>query len=509
MKRFLRIITSNITVSFLFIVMELFLLGLFIYYASSYYYIVYISSVVVNALVIVNLMNREANPEFKISWLVVVIFLPFFGTILYLIFYKRRLTNKEKVLWGRIESELSANDRGLEALSELGATYPHGAAEALSIMKDDGTSALYNKSRINYFPSGEEYYESLLRDLAEAKCYIMLEYFIIAEGAMWDGIYKILSEKLTLGVTVMIIYDDVGSMGLLPKGDLKHLSDMGAFVLPFGRVTPRISPAHNNRDHRKIGVIDGTVAYTGGVNIADEYINEKKRFGHWKDGGVRLSGDGAMGFVRMFLSSFVFCGGALPGKLPEAIDPPIMSDGGYYLPFCDGPLPTPTAYGGKCAIMNLINSSAETLYITTPYLVIDYSITEALLAAAKRGVDVRIITPGIPDKKTVKIMTKSSYRYLIDAGVEIYEYTPGFIHEKLLVSDGKYAVVGTINFDYRSLVHHYENAVFMAYTDTVKKAHDGFIKNVAESCRIERSAARLSLVEKIFKIGIRVFAPLL
>lgn len=328
---------------------------------------------------------------------------------------------------------------------------------------------------------------------------------------MWDEIYSRLKEKAREGVDVRVLYDDIGCMKTLPSSFPKKLSSVGIKCHRFSKVTPRVSAIHNNRDHRKILVIDGKTAYTGGVNIADEYINAVTKYGHWKDGGVRVTGDAALGFVKLFLSSWDFTVGGVSDyseyfPLEDSDD---IGDGGYYVPFGTGPLPIYRRSVGKDAFINLINQAKRYVYITTPYLIIDYSLTEALKCAAHRGVDVRIITPGIPDKKRIKVMTKSSYPTLMESGVRIFEYLPGFIHEKLMVVDDLYAVVGTINLDYRSLVHHFEDGLWMYNTPTVEEIKTEFMNTLSVSDEIDEREARLTPYEKIVKVLIRLFAPLL
>ena len=274
-------------------------------------------------------------------------------------------------------------------------------------------------------------------------------------------------------------------------------------------MNPKISSVHHNRDHRKICVIDGRVAYTGGVNIADEYANLINRFGYWKDGGIRLVGDAVFGFTKMFLSLWDFTSGSVSdyGKFLKRTES--VKGEGYYVPFGSGPAPIYKRPVGKNAFLNIINQSERYVYITTPYLIIDYDLTQSLCNAAMRGVDVRIVTPGVADKKIIKIMTKSSYPYLINAGVKIYEYTPGFMHEKSLICDDKYAVIGTINFDYRSLVHHFECAVWMYRTPTVLDAAGAFDATLAVSEPVTRKNSRLTFVEWLFRTGIKIFSPLL
>ena len=328
---------------------------------------------------------------------------------------------------------------------------------------------------------------------------------------MWDSIYNLLCQKADEGVDVRVLYDDIGCMNTLPADFPVRLSKDGIQCLRFSKVTPRVSAIHNNRDHRKILAIDGRVAYTGGINIADEYINEVSRFGHWKDGGMRICGEAAVGFTKLFLHSWDLTCGSV-SKYSDYISPFIddtRGDGGYYIPFGTGPAPIYGRSVGKETFINLINQAEKYVYITTPYLIIDYSLSEALKCAALRGVDVRIITPGIADKKRIKVMTKSSYPALMESGVRIFEYLPGFIHEKIIVVDDLYAVVGTINFDYRSLVHHFEDGVWMYNAPVVNEIKEQFLKTVSVSDEIDAEEARLTLYERLVKVLIRLFAPLL
>ena len=317
-------------------------------------------------------------------------------------------------------------------------------------------------------------------------------------------------KRAAVGVEVRVLYDDVGCMTTVPPSFDKKLNALGIKSARFAKITPIATAVHNNRDHRKLMIIDANCAFTGGINIADEYIGRRERFGHWKDGGILIKGDAARTMTEQFLTMWDMS----VREISEyerflTHETKHAGDGGYYLPFGSGPFPIYRRPVGKNAFLSIINQSQKYVYITTPYLIIDFDLTEALRNAALRGVDVKIITPAVADKKIVKIMTKSSYRNLIDAGVKIYEYTPGFIHEKILVSDDSYAIVGTINLDYRSLAHHFENAVFMALTPTVLDIRDGFLETVSASLRVDAASAKLGFVEWIFKIGIRVFAPLL
>ncbi|MBQ7326542.1 MAG: cardiolipin synthase [Clostridia bacterium] len=493
------------------ILAEILLMGLVIAAASIVSYLFFGLTLLIDVAVVVSIINRDANPEYKVTWITVVLLMPLFGTLLYLIFYRRNMTKKEIRLLDTIFTKIKARRGGAESFNMMRRRSPLAAGKARAIMNDDVLAEVYSASSSVFFPTGEAFFKSMISELREAKSFIFLEYFIIAFGELWDEIHDILVEKVKEGVEVRLLFDDFGCMRTLPPYYEITLRREGIKAYRFNRVSPQMSSIHNNRDHRKICIIDGKVGYTGGVNIADEYINKLERFGYWKDGGIKLSGDAVGGLMKHFLSSWDFTCGTISDydRYFSAVEPCKFSDGGYYLPFGSGPAPIYERPVGKNAFLNLINQARNYVYITTPYLIIDYELTQALCNAALRGVDVRIITPGIPDKKKVKIMTKSSYPYLMKAGVKIYEYIPGFIHEKTFVCDDKYAVIGTINFDYRSLAHHFENAVWMYASPTVLVAKDEFLKTVTESERVDDKRSRLTLGEWITKNAIRLFAPLL
>lgn len=519
MKKLFRVIFSRYSISAALFLLELVAVALVVTYTSSYSYLFFLSARILNALVIISLISRDINPEFKVTWAVVLCLVPFFGSVLYLIFYSRKMSPEEIKRLKNIDALLNRDDmRSVSTLADLGAEDPSAAGRAVSLLHDDVYAELYRESKIKYFSSGESMYSALLKDLSKAESFIFLEYFIIEEGAMWQGIYDVLIKKRREGVDVRLVYDDIGCMKTLPRGFAARLKREGIKCKCFGRVSSRLMANHNNRDHRKIAVIDGMVAYTGGVNIADEYINARTRFGYWKDGGVRAEGRCAVGFMRLFLSNYYLCDGiededadlALINRVNEiSAETASQGDGGYYIPFGDGPAPLSPDYTSKNAIMNLINRAEKYLYITTPYLVIDYDLTEALRGAARRGVDVRIITPGIPDKKIVKVMTKSTYPALVSSGVRIFEYMPGFIHEKLIVSDDLCAMVGTVNLDYRSLVHHFENALWIYGSPEIREMRSAMLKTVSLCREIGQKEARLSIGERIVRAMVRLFSPLL
>ena len=510
MKRLYRFLFSRYAVSAVMIILEIALISFMLIKATELSYIAFLVATTVNLMIVVAIVNSDANPEYKISWVVIIMLLPFFGAILYLIFNKRRMTRREITIGYEIYDKLKAVGDSSDAFAKLGALDSRGAGQALSIMKGDVLARVYARTEASYFTNGEAMHEAMLADILAAKKYVFLEYFIIRNGVMWCSIYDALIKKLGEGVEVRVLYDDIGCMGDLRKRDIEEMREQGIKCKAFARINPSLSTVHNNRDHRKICIIDGTVAYTGGINIADEYINSERRFGYWKDGGVRLFGDAALGFVKLYLQNWSFnlrsCEDFTPYTDAAAHS---VLDEGYFLPFGSGPSPIYPFSVGKCAFLNMINQAERYLYVTTPYLIIDYDLTEALRGAAMRGVDVRIVTPGIPDKKAVKVMTKSAYPHLIESGVKIYEYAPGFIHEKLMVCDDLYTIIGSINLDYRSLAHHFECAVWMHSPKMAEATRDEFMKTVSRSKKMDRESSRLTLFELLVKSIMRFLAPLL
>ncbi len=518
MRRFCRIIFSRYAVSALFILAEIAMLAYFLIYFSIYSLAFFIVAIIVDVLVLISLINREINPEFKLSWAVTVTVMPLLGAALYLIFYSRRISRKDADFMTEMSVSIKEAERAAgydsmscENLRELSEVSRTAAGHALSILGSDRLSGIYTGTVSSYYSTGEEYYEQLLAHLSEAKRYIFIETFIISEGEMWDSLLSILRKKVKEGVEVRILYDDVGSMSTVPADFALRLRAEGINCHRFGKVSPRLVSTHNNRDHRKIIVIDGEVAFTGGINIADEYINRRVRFGHWKDGGVKLVGRAAWGFAKLFLCLYDV---TVKRQSNYSKYMPSLSDAqnkktGFVIPFGSGPYPIYKTEVGKGVLMNVINSADRYIYLTTPYLILDYDLTEALRSASRRGVDVRIITPGIPDKRVIKLMTKSAYPRLIEAGVRIFEYTKGFIHEKCVVSDGVCSVISTINLDYRSLVHHFEDGAWIYGDPVVSDIEQSFMKTLECSSEIGTEDARLTLKERIVKCLIRIFAPLM
>ena len=491
------------------------LLELFLVFAAFFYF----NQLVPNwlsALVIVSLyigtilaiVNRNMPPESKVTWLLFAV-VPVFGFLLYLMIGERRLSKKEIQQLEKMDSMKFREDNSYDLRVELKQENKSAFGIVKSLLSMDHNADVYDGTASQYFPLGEEMFEAMLDDLRSAKKFIFLEFYIIDPGLMWNRILEILVDKVQQGVEVKLLYDDIGCMATLPGDYTKRLRKMGIDAHKFNKVIPRMTVAYNNRDHRKILVVDGQVGYTGGINLADEYINHIVRFGHWKDGGVRLEGGAVKALTRLFLMNWYINRGEITDFDRYHFDSQRVEGKGLYIPYGSGPKPIYKEQVGKAVYQNIINQAIDYVYITTPYLIIDYDLTEDIKNAAMRGVDVRIVTPFIPDKKLIQIVTRGAYPDLLEAGVRIYEYTPGFIHSKNVISDDELAVVGTINFDYRSLVHHYENAVLMYQTETIADIKQDFEDLFDVSKEISLETLQNSWYQRLLKEIMQLFAPLL
>ena len=491
------------------------LLELFLVFAAFFYFNLlvpnWLSALVIVSLyigTILTIVNRNMPPESKVTWLLFAV-VPVFGFLLYLMIGERRLSKKEIQQLEKMDSMKFREDNSYDLRVELKQENKSAFGIVKSLLSMDHNADVYDGTASQYFFLGEEMFEAMLDDLRSAKKFIFLEFYIIDPGLMWNRVLEILVDKVQQGVEVKLLYDDIGCMATLPGDYTKRLRKMGIDAHKFNKVIPRMTVAYNNRDHRKILVVDGQVGYTGGINLADEYINHIVRFGHWKDGGVRLEGRAVKALTRLFLMNWYINRGEITDFDRYHFDSQRVEGKGLYIPYGSGPKPIYKEQVGKAVYQNIINQAIDYVYITTPYLIIDYDLTEDIKNAAMRGVDVRIVTPFIPDKKLIQIVTRGAYPDLLEAGVKIYEYTPGFIHSKNVISDDELAVVGTINFDYRSLVHHYENAVLMYQTETIADIKQDFEDLFDVSKEISLDTLQNSWYQRLLKEIMQLFAPLL
>lgn len=457
---------------------------------------------------VVRIIASDDNPDYKVPWLLFVLIVPIAGFMLYFMFYSRTLQKKFIRRLEDLKRHGYKKDNG-ELMVELQKENPTAAAQA-KMLCNISDSHLFTNTKQRYFPLGEDMFAAMLEDLKKAERFIFMEYFIIEEGKFWNSILEILKSKASTGVDVRVLYDDIGCMSTLPGDYCKTLRSYGIQATPFSRLRGNADSEFNNRSHRKITVIDGKIGYTGGVNIADEYINEVERFGHWKDTAIRLGGEAVWELTKLFLIDF----GINVRKLPEAkaeLYPAQneMNESGWLIPFGDGPNPIYKRRVGKSVIQNMLSAATDYCWMTSPYLIIDNDLCTSLENAALRGVDVRIVVPHIPDKKLVFMMTQSFYPRLMDAGVKIYEYKPGFIHAKSYLADDEYAMIGTINLDYRSLVHHFENGVWMYRCASIADLKADLENTLGMCIPVTENMLKTNLLQKVICAVVRVFAPLL
>lgn len=437
---------------------------------------------VVALALVLRIIYRKDNPSYKIGWIITVMAMPLLGGLLYLIFGKTRLTHREIEKMRSIARDYNAAMAGVsDVLPRLEQQDADGARMSRYIRQVAGAPAFSN-TETTYLEIGEDFFSHLVKELQKAKKFIFMEFYIIRPGIMWDAIHDILRQKAAEGVDVRLLYDDFGCMFKLESGTDKQLEKEGIKTCVFNPFRAELSVRFNNRDHRKIVVVDGNVAFTGGINISDEYINAAPRCGHWLDCGIQLRGEAVWGFTAMFLSMWDLVRGETTEF--DAFRPTEScreTGGGYVQPFTDTPLDDEPV--GAAVYKNIIHRANRYVYINSPYLIIDDEMISALTTAAKCGVDVRLVTPAICDSRLVQEMSRSYYEQLVTAGVKVYEYTPGMVHAKTFVSDDRYAVVGSINLDYRSLYLHHECAVWMSDTKAVMDMKAAF-ENELSLCRL-------------------------
>ena len=508
MKKILRFLTQRVVLTALLILIQALLLFGIIWKLNNYFIYFYAFSVLLSLLLTLRIINNKSNPAFKIAWLIPILLFPVLGGLVYLVFGSDRTGKYIRNKMGRIEKEMQdgiskANERsGIEKM-------PPDVVNQSHYISNSAHCPPYKNTTVEYLPMGEVKFERMVQELKKAKRYIFMEYFIIQEGTMWNTILDVLEEKAKEGVDVRVIYDDMGCILTLPTGYEKTLREKGIQCQIFNPFIPILSSHFNTRDHRKICVIDGNVGFTGGINLADEYINGYEKHGHWKDTAILLKGEAVFSLTTIFLSMWDYLikkeGEDYAAYYPDSWDENAQ---GIVQPFADNPLDDEAV--GETVYLNLINKAKRYVYITTPYLILSNEMVTAMNTAAKSGVDVRIITPHVPDKWYVHAVSRSYYEMLVEAGVKIYEYTPGFVHAKTFVVDDEYAVVGTINLDYRSLYLHFECAAWMYKASCVTDVRDDFLKTQQMSQEITLEECRnISIPRRLGRSVLRVLAPLM
>ncbi len=506
-KGVLRVVFGRTGVILLLVAIQIAMLFVVFRWFEKYFGWFSAAQAVFSVAMILYLFNCGMDNSAKLTWLILMMLFPVPSTVFFM-FTKADIGHK--ALKDRVEQLISETMTALpqdeSVLDERNVKDPCTDALCRYINRS-GCFPIYRNTSAVYFPLGEKKYAALIEELKKAEKFIFLEYFIIDEGQMWGRVLAILAEKAKQGVEVRLMYDGMCEIALLPHDYPKRLERLGIKCRVFAPIAPFLSTHYNYRDHRKILVIDGNVAFTGGVNLADEYINRGSRFGHWKDTAIMLKGEAVTSFTLMFLQMW-----NINEKTPDwsrYLTPakPVNAVG-YVMPFGDIPLDNEKV--GECVYMDILGRASRYVHIMTPYLILDGELEAALKYAAERGVDVKLILPGIPDKKAAYALAKTHYKSLISSGVKIYEYTPGFVHAKVFVSDDIKAVVGTINLDYRSLYHHFECAAYMYGTDCIPDIERDFNETLAK-CRAvtHETIKHEKLGYKVAGAFMKIIAPLM
>jgi cardiolipin synthase len=506
MKAIFKIFTSKLLLMGIIIILQLLVFIVALNSINNNIPYFYIFSGLIAATFVLYIVNADINPAYKIAWIVPIIALPLFGAVAYLLFGKKKLSKKKKKKFLKategITELLGQNQKILEILQEKDLFIYDMARYIYS----DSMFPVHKAEDIVYFKLGEEYFERLKIELLKAEKYIFLEFFIISTGEMWESILDILKDKISNGVDVRLIYDDVGSLLKLPRNYSKYLESLGLKVYVFNDFKPIIDSQLNNRTHRKIVVIDGKTAFTGGINLSDEYINKKKPLGHWKDTGVLITGSGVKNFTLMFLLLWAVKYGKEDYSKYDILEDNKEGEN-YLIPFSDSPTDNKNVY--ENAYIKMIYNAKEYVFINTPYLILDNEIKTALVTAARSGVDVRITVPHTPDKKYIFVLTKAFYSELIKQGVKVYEYLPGFIHAKSIVSDGKYSIVGTSNMDFRSFYLHFECGVVIYSKKIAEEITNDYLNTILISRQITENMTKVGIVRRLVQAILRLFAPML
>lgn len=511
MKKFIQLLFHRVVLVGLMILIQALILVVSMVRFQHYFVYFYAICELLSLAVVLYIINDKSNPGYKIAWIVPILLLPIFGGLFYLLFGGNKSGWYTKKKMERMAQQIDTyRGSSNEILEEIRAENPDAALQS-SYIQNYAYCPPYKNTSATYLPLGEVKFAYLLEELQKAERFIFLEYFILEEGIMWNSVLDILKEKVKQGVDVRVIYDDLGCVMTLPYKYDQKLQSYGIKCQVFNPFIPILSARFNNRDHRKIVVIDGNTAFTGGINLADEYINAYEKHGHWKDSSIMIKGQAVWSFTIMFLSMWDYLNDEeedfrqfAPTMQQESQE----STDGYIQPYTDNPLDHEPI--GETVYLNLINRAKRYVYITTPYLIIDNEMVTALSNAAKSGVDVRIITPHIADKWFVHSVTRAYYESLVENGVKIYEYIPGFIHAKTFAVDDEYATVGSINLDYRSLYLHFECGAWLYRSKVVLDVRDDFLKTleVCEEITLEK-CRKVRWYRRLCRSILRAFAPLM
>lgn len=506
MKTFKRYILNKVFIGGLLVLAQFFILIYLFWKLSLNYAFLYGFLLVASALLVIYVSNRNDNPSYRQAWTLVILSFPPVGAIIYFIFGAKKVPKKLRENIGDAYSK----DSNVFIENDVEAIYrdiPKWAG-LINYVENTSNFPVYQNTVSTYLESGEAKFDDMIEELKKAEKFIFLEYFIIKEGVLWDRVYKVLADKVRQGVLVRLVYDDWGC-AMFPEL-AAQCAKVGIEAISFNPLVARLAIQMNNRNHRKICVIDDRVGYVGGMNIADEYINIGSKFGHWKDTAVKIEGDAVQSLTLMFLQFYRYYTGKYENPKKYCIEYILNEENmGYVLPFADAP--TDDYDLGIDAHLSMINAARKYIYIQTPYLIIGYEMIQALVLAARSGVDVRIIVPHIPDKKIVNQVTKSNYEVLLEGGVKIYEYEPGFVHSKTFVVDDEACLVGTTNMDFRSYYLHFECSILFINNKVVEDCKQDVLSTI-ENNSIEitlEEARNIPYILRLFRSFVKIFSGLM
>jgi cardiolipin synthase len=507
LRSVLKFIFSRLMLEIILVVLQVYVLFSWIYSTALAYQITTLLNVF-SIILVIFVINEDEDPSFKLGWTVMILALPIFGGMMYLLCAGRKMPKKlskgTTMADKRMQNLLEQDPQVMEDLQDK----PH-MCKMFSNALRSSNFPVWSHTDATYFKSGEEWFPVFLEEPKKAKHFIFIEYFIIDLGSSWDEVLAILKQKVSEGVEVKLIYDDFGCMGKLPWHTDRKLNQMGIETYRFNPVRPALIVQMNNRDHRKICVIDNNVAFTGGVNIADEYMNRIERYGYWKDSAVMIHGQAVWSMTVMFLGMYSYLKHDTEtiDYLRYRIDCDPIEDKGLFQPFSD--TPTDDTDVGLSMHLNLVNLARDYVYIDTPYLILNHDMETALKLAVANGVDVRIMTPHIPDKHLVFLITRANYEPLLKAGVKIYEYTPGFNHCKNIVSDDRIGLCGSVNTDYRSYFLHFEDGIMMYNSPAVMDMKKDFMDSLKQSQEVTlQDCQNVNLFVRLFSAVLRLMAML-
>lgn len=507
-----RLLFSRFAITIVLLLLQVFFLVAVFLWLGKYGTYIMSGMTILSLLVMIYIINSKDDPSYKLAWIIPITLFPILGTFFYLYVRTDWGTKTSRALLYTAMKDTSAYAHTEEKVRENIHRENPMIGQIFDYLEVTGGHPAYQNTHVDYYPLGDDFFPVLLEALKSAKQFIFMEYFILEEGKFWDSILEVLEQKAAEGVEVRVMYDDLGCVALVPRTYVKTLEEKGLKARAYSRLRAFLSTSYNNRDHRKITVIDGNVAFNGGVNLADEYINEKELFGHWKDTAYKVTGDAVRGFTMMFLQMWNVSLQKEKEDYSKYLDivpsRPVADCSGYVIPYGDGPHRMEKV--AEHVYMDILHNARRYVSIMTPYLILDSEFLQALIHTAKRGVKVKLLLPHIPDKWFAIVIARSYYPELIEAGVQVYEYTPGFVHAKMFVADDEMAVAGTINLDFRSLYLHYECGGFFYRNSVVKAIAADFEKTFEKSQRITVSAyKKMKLTDRAAGRVLRLIGPLM